>query len=73
MNDTLRGKVRTFFNRMMQATRVLPMAGFGQAEEPPTDTIHREGHLDEGTPSLELHEQQHVDVPARATGKRPRG
>ncbi len=72
MHDTLRAKFRTFLDRMMQVVRVLPMVGFGPAAEPPTEAVHREEQVEELPPGGELRDQQHVEVPSRAVGKRPR-
>jgi len=72
MPDTLRAELRTFLDRVMQATRVLPMLGFGRAAEPPTDVILREDAVEQLPPDGAWQEQQHVDVPSRAVGKRPR-
>ncbi len=72
MRDTLRAKFRTFLNRMMVATRVLPAVGFGRAADPPNESIQRDELVEELPLTGELHEQQHVEVPSRAVGKRPR-
>jgi hypothetical protein len=57
---------------LMGMTRVLPAVGFGRAAEPPTAPIGRSGQTESADQTAELHEQQHVDVPSRAVGKRPR-
>lgn len=72
MHDSLRARFRTFVNRMMQATRVLPSVGFGRAAEPPTESIQQDEQTQDLTADRELHEQQHPAVPSRAVGKRPR-
>jgi len=56
----------------MVMTRVLPSVGFGRASEPPTEPIGQSEQEEPNSESAELHEQQHVDVPSRAVGKRPR-
>ena len=72
MHNRLRARFRTFLDRMMQATRVLPSVGFGRAAKPPTESIQQDEQMQELTAGRELHEQQHTAVPSRAVGKRPR-
>lgn len=72
MRDTFRSKFRTFLDRMMAATRVLPATGFGRTPDPPTDAIRREALAQEPPTPGALDDQQHVDVPSRAIGQRPR-
>jgi len=56
---------------LMRMTRVLPAVGFGRTAEPPTAPIGRSGQV-ESPHEGEMHDQQHVDVPSRAVGQRPR-
>lgn len=70
MHDTLRAKVRSVTDRVLNMTRVLPGLGFGREQEPPTDPLHREDastRRPEDQP--EQHDQQHVQqVPRQERG-----
>lgn len=68
----MRARLRSIYERLLTMTRVLPAVGFGRARRPPTAGIGRSEQIDPIEPPGEMHEQQHVDVPSRAVGKRPR-
>ena len=65
----MREKLRSI---LMAMTRVLPAVGFGRAAEPPTAPLGRSGQVEPTGQTTELHEQQHVEVPSRAVGQRPK-
>ncbi|MDA0350863.1 MAG: hypothetical protein O3A10_01475 [Chloroflexi bacterium] len=56
---------------LMRMTRVLPAVGFGRTAEQPTAPI---GRSEQVAPPHEaaIQDQQHVDVPSRPVGQRPR-
>lgn len=67
----MRAVFRSLFDRLMAMTRILPAVGFGRTPDPPTAPIGRSGQLEPTEPAGEMHDQQHVEVPSRAVGKRP--